>query len=86
MASTLGIQAPQIVVPEVKSTKPKKEVTVNDLQKEIKETYSEVQTLRKNLTTLRIDHNQRLRHLENASHQGNEEGTLSHYSTLWPAS
>ena len=77
MASTLGIQAPQVVVPEVKSTKPKKEVTVNDLQKEIKETYSEVQTLRKNLTTLRIDHNQRLRHLENTLHQGNKEGSLS---------
>ena len=36
------IQAPQVVVPEAKSTKPKKEVTVNDLQKEIKETRSEV--------------------------------------------
>ena len=51
---------------------------VNDLQKEIKETYSEVQTLRENLTTLRIDHNQRLRHLENTLYQGNKERSLSH--------
>ena len=67
----------QANVPKAKSTKPKKDVTVNDLQKEIKETYSEVQTLRENLTTLRIDHNQRLRHLENTLHQGNKEGSLS---------
>ena len=49
-----------------------KNVTVNDLQKEIKETKSEVHTLRENLATLRFDHNQRLK---NTSHQGNEEGT-----------
>ena len=69
--STPKIQA---VVPEVKSTKPKKEVTVNDLQKEIKETYSEVQTLKESLATLRIDHNQRLRHWESTLHQNNKEG------------
>ena len=69
------IQAPQVVVPEAKSTKPKKEVTVNDLEKEIKETRSEAQTLRENLATLRFNHNQRLKHLENTLHQDNEEGT-----------
>ena len=60
-------------------TKSKKEVTVNDLQNEIKEAKSEVRTLKQELTILRIDHNfldQRLKHLENTSHQGNEEGTL----------
>ena len=54
-----------------------KEVTINDLQKEIKETKSEVRTLKQELTILRVDHNfldQRLKQLENASHQGNEEG------------
>ena len=62
-------------------TKSKKEVTVNDLQKEIKETKetkSEVRTLKHELTILRVDHNfldQRLKHLENTSHQGNVEGT-----------
>ena len=71
------IQAPQEDVPKAKSTKPKKDITVNDLQKEIKETYSEVQTLKENLTTLRIDHNQRLKHLENTLHQGNEKRTSS---------
>ena len=50
---------------------------VNDLQHEIKETNTEVRTLKQELTILRIDHNflyQRLKHLENASHQGSEEG------------
>ena len=69
------IQTPKVDVPKTKGFKPKKDVTVNNLQKEIKETYFEVQTLRENLTTLRIDHNQRLKHLENTSHQGNEKGT-----------
>ena len=58
--------------------KSKKEVTVNDLQKEIKETKFEVRTLKKELTILRDNHNfldQRLKHLENTSHRGNEEGT-----------
>ena len=55
-----------------------KEVTVNDLKKKIKETKSEVRTLKQELTILRVGHNfldQRLKHLENTSHQGNEEGT-----------
>ena len=59
-------------------TKSKKKVTVNDLQKEIKETKFEVRTLKKELTILRDDHNfldQRLKHLENTSYQGNEEKT-----------
>ena len=59
-------------------TKSKKEVTVNDLQKEIKETKSKVRSLEQEVTILRVDHNlfdQRLKHLENNSHQGNEEGT-----------
>ena len=59
-------------------TKSKKEVTVNDLQKEIKETKSEVRTLKHELTIFRVDHNfldQRLKHLENSSHRGNEGGT-----------
>ena len=50
---------------------------VNDLQHEIKETKLEVRTLKQELTILRVDHNfldQRLKHLENTSHQGNEEG------------
>ena len=59
-------------------TKFKKEITVQDLQKEIKDTKSEVRTLKQELTILRVDHNlldQRVRHIENTSHQGNEEGT-----------
>ena len=38
-------------------TKSKKEVTVQDLQKEIKDTKSEVRTLKQELTILRVDHN-----------------------------
>ena len=59
-------------------TKSKKDVTVNDLQIEIKNTNSKVRTLEQELTILRIDHSlldQRLKHLEKTSHQGNEEGT-----------
>ena len=58
-------------------TKSKKEVTVNDLQKEIKETKSKVRTLEQEVTVLRVDHgllDQRLKQLENTSHQSNEEG------------
>ncbi|KAK4592156.1 hypothetical protein RGQ29_016599 [Quercus rubra] len=59
-------------------TKSKKEVTAKDLQKEIKETKSKVRSLEQEVTILRVDHNlldQRLKYLENNSHQGNEEGT-----------
>ena len=58
-------------------TKSKKE-TVQDLQKEIKNTKSEVRNLKQELIILRVDHNlmdQRVKHLENVSYQGNEEGT-----------
>ena len=51
---------------------------VNDLQKEIKETKTQVRSLEQEVTILRVDHNlldQRLKHLENNSHQSNEEGT-----------
>ena len=37
--------------------KSKKDVTVNDLQKEIKETKFEVRSLKQELTILRVDHN-----------------------------
>ena len=59
-------------------TKSKKEITVQDLQKEIKDTKTEVRTLKQELTILRVDYNlmdQRVKQLENTSHQGNEEGT-----------
>ena len=51
---------------------------INDLQHEIKETKFEVRTLKQELTILRVNHNfldQRLKQLENTSHQGNGEGT-----------
>ena len=59
-------------------TKSKKEITVQDLQKEIKDTKSDVRTLRQELTILRVDHNlldKRIRQLEHTSHQGNEESS-----------
>ena len=59
------------------STKPKKKVTVNDLQQEIKDTKSEVQSLKESLASLKANHNQRLEHLENTLHQDNEQGTSS---------
>ena len=76
----LRIQEPKVDLEKIynRITKSKKEVTVNDLQHEIKETKSEVRTLKQELTILRVNHNfldQRLKKLENTSHQGNEEGT-----------
>ena len=76
----LRIQEPKVDLEKIynRFTKSKKEVTVNDLQKEIKETKSEVRTLKKELTILRVDHNfldQRLKQLENTSHRGNDEET-----------
>ena len=59
-------------------TKSKKEITVQDLQKEIKDTKLEVRNLKQELTILRVDHSfidQRVKQLENTSHQGNDEGT-----------
>ncbi|KAK9999425.1 hypothetical protein SO802_019028 [Lithocarpus litseifolius] len=61
-------------------SKLKKEVMVNDLQKEIKEIKSEVRTLKQELTILRVDNSlldQRIKNLEGTSHQGNEEGPSS---------
>ena len=74
------IQEPKVDLEKIynRFTKSKKEVTVNDLQHEIKETKSDVKTLKQELTILRIDHNffdQRFKQLENTSHQGNGEGT-----------
>ena len=67
------IQEPKVDLEKIynRFTKNKKEVIVNDLQKEIKETKSEVRTLKQELTILRVYHNfldQRLKHLENTSH------------------
>ena len=59
-------------------TKSKKEATVQDLQKEIKDTKSDVRTLKQELTILRVDHNlmdQSVKQLDHTSYQGNEEGT-----------
>ena len=77
----LRIQEPKVDLEKIynRFTKSKKEVTVNDLQKEIKETKSKVRSLEQEVTILRVDHNllnQRLKHLENNTHQGrNKEGT-----------
>ena len=53
------IQEPKVDLEKIynRFTKSKKEVTVNDLQHEIKETKSEVRTLKHELTILRVDHN-----------------------------
>ena len=74
------IQEPKVNPEKIynRFTKSKKEVTINDLQHEIKVTKFEVRTFKQELTILRVDHNfldQRLKQLENTSHQGNEEGT-----------
>ena len=76
---------PRILEPKVdlekiynRFTKSIKEVTINDLQNEIKETKSKVRSLEQEVTILRVVHSlldQRLKQLENTSHQGNEEGT-----------
>ena len=77
----LRIQEPKVDLEKIynRFTKSKKEVTVNNLQKEIKETKSKVRSLEQEVTILRVDHNllnQRLKHLENNTHQGrNKEGT-----------
>ena len=76
----LRIQEPKVDLEKIynRFTKSKKEVTINDFQKEIKEKKSEVRILQQELTILRTNHSfldQRLKHLENTSHRGNEEGT-----------
>ncbi|KAL0004515.1 hypothetical protein SO802_012076 [Lithocarpus litseifolius] len=53
----------------------KKEVTVNDLQKEIKDTKSEVRTLKQEMTILRVNNSlldKRVKTLEEHSHQESE--------------
>ena len=57
-------------------TKSKKEITVQDLQKEIKDTKTEMRNLNQELTILRVDYgliNLRIKNLEFPSHQGNED-------------
>ena len=71
-------KAPQIVksikIPNLEPIynrfiQPKKEVKVDDLQRETKETRSEIGTLKQNLQAL-----QKTQSLENTSYQSNEEG------------
>ena len=57
-------------------TKSKKEVTVQDLQKEIKDSKAEMRNLKQELTILRVDHglmDLRVKNLEFTSQQGNED-------------
>ena len=57
-------------------TRSKKDVTIQDLQKEIKDTKTEMRNLKQELTILRVDHglmNLRVKNLEVTSHQGDEE-------------
>ena len=57
-------------------TKSKKEITVQDLQKEINDTKTEMRNLNQELTILRVDYgliNLRVKNLEFNSHQGDEE-------------
>ena len=61
-------------------TKSKKEVTIQDLQEEIKDTKTEMRNLKQELTILRVDHglmDLRIKNLENISHIEGEEKTPS---------
>ena len=51
------IQEPKVDLEKIynRFTKSKKEITIQDLQKEIKDTKSDVRTLRQELTILRVD-------------------------------
>ena len=76
--SAIKIQQPKVDLEQIynRFTQSKKEVAINDLQKEIKETKSEVRTLKQELTILRVDYdllNRRIQFLENTSHQSNDE-------------
>ena len=72
-------------------TKAKKEISVNNLQHEIKETKYEIRTLREEvkkldqaLTILRIDHNfvnRRIKHQDHISHQGNNVASPSYQNS-----
>ena len=70
----ISILEPKIQTPkdnlDNRYTKIKKEVTTNDLHKEIKDTKYEVSTLRKKLTILKIDQNlpdQRINQIKHTS-------------------
>ena len=57
-------------------TKSKKEITIQDLQKEIKDTKFEMRNLKQEINILRVDHglmDLRVKNLEDTSHQGNED-------------
>ena len=61
-------------------TRSKKEVTIQDLQKEIKDTKIEMRNLNQELTILRVDYgliNLRVKNLESTSHIEGEEETPS---------
>ena len=61
-------------------TRSKKEVTIQDLQKEIKDTKTEMRNLNQELTILRVDYglmNLRVKNLESTSHIEDEEETPS---------
>ena len=61
-------------------TRSKKEVTIQDLQKEIKDTKTEMRNLNQELTILRVDYgliNLRIKNLESTSHIEGEEETPS---------
>ena len=71
---SIKIQQPKVDLEQIynRFTQSKKEVTVNDLQKQIKETRSEFRSLKQELTILRVDYdllNRRIQFLENTSHQ-----------------
>ncbi|XP_030923368.1 uncharacterized protein LOC115950286 [Quercus lobata] len=73
-------QEPKVDLEKIYSrfTKSKKEVTIQDLQKEIKDNKVELRNLKQELTILRVDHgliDLRVKNLEFTSQQGNEEGT-----------
>ena len=72
------LQEPKVDLDKIynRFTKSKKEITVQDLQKEINDTKIEMRNLNQELTILRVDYgliNLRTKNLEFTSHQGDEE-------------
>ena len=72
------LQEPRVDLDKIynRFTKSKKEITVQDLQKEINDTKTEMRNLNQELTILRVDYgliNLRVKNLEFTSHQGDEE-------------
>ena len=72
------IQEPKVDLEKIynRFTKSRKEVTVQDLQKEIKDNKVELRNLKQELTILRVDHglmDLRVKNLEITSPQGNED-------------